>query len=105
MWHLGQVGLRYEDDLGLSVVQNLWEVPHHQSLCCFLVVLEGDDPPVAHVEPVAVPLGHLLLKLLICEPKEMRKRERGGAGSQGMDADPSNRATTELRRHTSSEMR
>ena len=46
---------------------------------------------MSHVESVAVSLGHLLLKLLIItEPKETRKREMGGGGSQEINSDPSN---------------
>ena len=92
--HLRQVGLRNEDDLGLSVVQNLWEDPLHQSLCRFLVVLEGDDLPVAHVESVAVSLGHLLLQLLVGQPQEMRKRKTIGRWCQEVNADPTDRAAS-----------
>ena len=59
---------------------------------------------MSHVESVAVSLGHLLLKLLIREPKETRKSQRGGGGSQGMNANPNDRATTKQGRHISSEM-
>merc|ERR1712012_104623 len=42
-WHVGQVGLWYENCRCLCVVEDVRHGPLHQDFCCLLEVLKGDD--------------------------------------------------------------
>ena len=49
--------------LGLTAIGNLGHVSLHQSFSCLFVVPE--EPAVAQVEFVWMPLGHVILELLV----------------------------------------